>query len=77
MLEVAALLGYIAGLTGIIAACFTVVVLDQARKRRKRVSAEAQHAKGCQHILVEFTPSTGQTRCRTCGELISQDMPRD
>lgn len=77
MLETVAVFGYITGITAGVAVIWLGIALNEARKRRKRASAQVQNFHGCSHVLIEFTPSTGQTRCRTCGELISQDMPRD
>lgn len=76
LVEVALFGGYAAGLTGSVVVAFGAVavwhrwsIARGARKREEPVFV-------CQHPATEFTPSTGQTRCRTCGELIWQDMPQ-
>lgn len=60
-------------LGGVVALGFVIVGFTAGGRKPKSIEG-APYV--CAHPSTEFTPSTGQTRCRTCGELLSQDMPQ-
>lgn len=64
------------GTTAAVAIPFALVAVLHQRSIRKAAQRRSGTSNECKHQATEFTPSTGQTRCRTCGELIWQDIPR-